>query len=97
MDGLHEDLNRVKSKPYLQVKDEDDRPDEEIADEHWRNYLARNDSVIVDLFQVNDNSISSSSFLFVNCLAYLFCLTNFPFTCQDLIHYGTHFPVWSIF
>ncbi|GAA0154175.1 cysteine protease [Lithospermum erythrorhizon] len=51
LDGLHEDLNRVKCKPYVEVKDEDDRPDEEVADEYWGNHLARNDSIIVDVCQ----------------------------------------------
>ncbi|KAH1104269.1 hypothetical protein AAZX31_13G293100 [Glycine max] len=51
LDGLHEDLNRVKCKPYIEVKDGDDRPDEEVADEYWHNHLARNDSVIVDVCQ----------------------------------------------
>lgn len=54
MDGLHEDLNRVKNKPYVEAKDGDDRPDEEIADEYWNNHLARNDSIIVDVCQVNN-------------------------------------------
>ncbi|CAK9160860.1 unnamed protein product [Ilex paraguariensis] len=51
LDGLHEDLNRVKCKPYIAVKDAEDRPDEEVADEHWRNHLTRNDSIIVDACQ----------------------------------------------
>ncbi|KAE9620697.1 hypothetical protein Lal_00019804 [Lupinus albus] len=51
LDGLHEDLNRVKRKPYVEVKDGDGRPDEEVADEYWHNHLARNDSIIVDLCQ----------------------------------------------
>ncbi|XP_051131118.1 ubiquitin carboxyl-terminal hydrolase 8-like [Andrographis paniculata] len=51
LDGLHEDLNRVKSKPYIQAKDDDDRPDEVVADEYWSNHLSRNDSIIVDLCQ----------------------------------------------
>ncbi|KAF9595468.1 hypothetical protein IFM89_000386 [Coptis chinensis] len=49
LDGLHEDLNRVKCKPYIEAKDADGRPDEEVADEYWRNHLARNDSIIVDV------------------------------------------------
>jgi ubiquitin carboxyl-terminal hydrolase 4/11/15 len=52
LDGLHEDLNRVKRKPYHEVKDADGRPDGEVAEEYWRNHLARNDSVVVDLCQV---------------------------------------------
>ncbi|KAL9238667.1 hypothetical protein vseg_013060 [Gypsophila vaccaria] len=51
LDGLHEDLNRVKLKPYIEAKDDDDRPDEEVADEYWQNHLARNDSIIVDVCQ----------------------------------------------
>lgn len=51
LDGLHEDLNRVKQKPYIELKDWGGRPDEEVADECWRNHKARNDSVIVDVCQ----------------------------------------------
>lgn len=51
LDGLHEDLNRVKQKPYFETKDSDGRPDEEVADELWRYHKARNDSVIVDTCQ----------------------------------------------
>ncbi|XP_027181534.1 ubiquitin carboxyl-terminal hydrolase 5 [Coffea eugenioides] len=51
LDGLHEDLNRVKHKPYIKSKDADGRPDEEIADEYWANHIARNDSIIVDVCQ----------------------------------------------
>ncbi|KAG2299984.1 hypothetical protein Bca52824_036456 [Brassica carinata] len=51
LDGLHEDLNRVKNKPYVEAKDGDGRPDEEVADEYWRNHVARNDSIIVDVCQ----------------------------------------------
>ncbi|UJR27426.1 hypothetical protein I4U23_008715 [Adineta vaga] len=50
IDGLHEDLNRVYHKPYVELKDSDDRPDEDVAYEHWANHLARNTSIIVDLF-----------------------------------------------
>lgn len=52
LDGLHEDLNRVKHKPYINSRDADGRPDEEVADEYWANHIARNDSIIVDVCQV---------------------------------------------
>lgn len=52
LDGLHEDLNRVKQKPYIELKDCDGRADEEVADEYWRYHKARNDSIIVDVCQV---------------------------------------------
>ncbi|CAA7391267.1 unnamed protein product [Spirodela intermedia] len=51
LDGLHEDLNRVKNKPYIETKDANGRPDEEFADECWENHKARNDSIIVDVCQ----------------------------------------------
>ncbi|KAJ7952218.1 Ubiquitin carboxyl-terminal hydrolase [Quillaja saponaria] len=51
LDGLHEDLNRVKQKPYIEMKDSKDRPDEEVALECWNNHNARNDSLIVDVCQ----------------------------------------------
>nr|CAX74616.1 ubiquitin thiolesterase [Schistosoma japonicum]CAX74617.1 ubiquitin thiolesterase [Schistosoma japonicum] len=50
LDGLHEDLNRIHSKPYIEVKDSDGRPDIEVANEAWQYYKSRNDSIIVDLF-----------------------------------------------
>lgn len=53
LDGLHEDLNRIKLKPYIEIKDSGDRPDEEVAEEYWNNHLARNDSIIVDVCQVS--------------------------------------------
>jgi ubiquitin carboxyl-terminal hydrolase 4/11/15 len=55
LDGLHEDLNRIHKKPYVE------KPDwkagggmKELAalgKECWDGYKRRNDSVIVDLFQ----------------------------------------------
>lgn len=51
LDGLHEDLNRVKHRPYLKSNDADGRSDEEVADEYWANHIARNDSIIVDVCQ----------------------------------------------
>uniref|UniRef100_A0A8C4YUK4 Ubiquitin carboxyl-terminal hydrolase n=1 Tax=Gopherus evgoodei TaxID=1825980 RepID=A0A8C4YUK4_9SAUR len=50
LDGLHEDLNRVKRKEYVELRDAAGRPDEEVAEEAWRNHKRRNDSIIVDIF-----------------------------------------------
>ncbi|XP_074929058.1 ubiquitin carboxyl-terminal hydrolase 4 isoform X6 [Chelonoidis abingdonii] len=50
LDGLHEDLNRVKKKPYLELKDANGRPDSVVAKEAWENHRLRNDSIIVDIF-----------------------------------------------
>uniref|UniRef100_A0A8C2WYA7 Ubiquitin carboxyl-terminal hydrolase n=1 Tax=Cyclopterus lumpus TaxID=8103 RepID=A0A8C2WYA7_CYCLU len=50
LDGLHEDLNRVKNKEYIELRDAEGRPDQEVAEEAWRNHRRRNDSAIVDTF-----------------------------------------------
>lgn len=49
LDALHEDLNRVKKKPYIESAESNGRPDEVVAWEGWQNHLRRNQSVIVDL------------------------------------------------
>lgn len=49
LDGIHEDLNRVKVKPYVETKDSEGRKDFDVARESWENYLARNQSIVVDL------------------------------------------------
>eukprot|EP01147_Barroeca_monosierra_P007828 gene7828-663_t len=51
LDGLHEDLNRVKTKPYVERQDSNGRPDHVVAREAWDGHLLRNKSVIVDIFQ----------------------------------------------
>ncbi|KAF5383617.1 hypothetical protein D9615_003721 [Tricholomella constricta] len=54
LDGLHEDLNRVLKKPYVEKPDWEGGGDLELvklAQSSWEGYMKRNDSVIVDLFQ----------------------------------------------
>lgn len=51
LDGIHEDLNRVKQKPYIEDRDCNGKDDEKDAMEAWKNYLLRNKSIIVDIFQ----------------------------------------------
>lgn len=50
LDGIHEDLNRVRQKPYIGELDYKGQPDDEFAELFWRNHLARNNSVITELF-----------------------------------------------
>ncbi|XP_025106450.1 ubiquitin carboxyl-terminal hydrolase 15-like isoform X2 [Pomacea canaliculata] len=50
LDGLHEDLNRIRKKPYIELKDASGRDDAVVAREAWENYKKRNDSIIVDIF-----------------------------------------------
>lgn len=41
----------VYDKPYIELKDSDGRPDEEVAEEAWAAHKKRNDSIMVDIFQ----------------------------------------------
>ena len=50
LDGLHEDLNRVKKKPYFETNEFEGLPEVEAADKSWLQHVARNDSFIVDQF-----------------------------------------------
>ncbi|KAL7032777.1 hypothetical protein ACKWTF_007398 [Chironomus riparius] len=50
LDTLHEDLNRVTEKPYIEIKDSNGRSDQLVAKEAYDAFLKRNNSVIVDLF-----------------------------------------------
>eukprot|EP00826_Nyctotherus_ovalis_P037445 TRINITY_DN3411_c0_g2_i9.p1 TRINITY_DN3411_c0_g2~~TRINITY_DN3411_c0_g2_i9.p1 ORF type:complete len:986 (+),score=268.04 TRINITY_DN3411_c0_g2_i9:116-3073(+) len=49
LDGLHEDLNRVCQKPYVEFATSNDPAKDAIAADSWYCHLARNQSVIVDL------------------------------------------------
>ena len=48
--ALHEDLNRIHEKPYNEQPDSNNRSDEVVAQEWWRNHLRRDLSVITALF-----------------------------------------------
>lgn len=47
--GLHEDLNRVKVKPYIEKPDVEEMTDEKASAVSWTWFLERNQSTVVDL------------------------------------------------
>lgn len=49
LDLIHEDLNKITKKPYIEMSEELNRPDSEVANEFWNAFSARNKSIIVDL------------------------------------------------
>lgn len=49
LDGLHEDLNRVIKKPFVEL-DETPKEDRIKANDQWIGFLKRNQSVLVELF-----------------------------------------------
>ena len=42
LDGLHEDLNKVKTKPMTQTVESKGRADDDVATEAWATHLLRN-------------------------------------------------------
>lgn len=50
LDGLHEDLNRIMKKPYVEMGSHVGKSDEVFAEESWQDHKKRNDSIIVDIF-----------------------------------------------
>ncbi|KAF8466708.1 hypothetical protein BDZ91DRAFT_657727, partial [Kalaharituber pfeilii] len=56
LDGLHEDLNRIRKKPYIEKPEStdemvnDEKAISDLADKCWDIYKARNDSAVADLF-----------------------------------------------
>ena len=47
---LHEDINEVSKKPYVEYKDSNGRSDEEISTEYWNGLHQRERSILIDLF-----------------------------------------------
>ncbi|KAJ3089286.1 Ubiquitin carboxyl-terminal hydrolase 15, partial [Quaeritorhiza haematococci] len=51
LDAIHEDVNKILKKPYIELPDYDDTvADEVIAKDFWDAHVKRNDSIIVDEF-----------------------------------------------
>eukprot|EP00941_MAST-03F_sp_MAST-3F-sp1_P002743 g2743.t1 len=50
LDGLHEDCNLIKKKPYVETIESDGRPDSVIAQLAWEGHLKRNKSFVTDHF-----------------------------------------------
>jgi len=58
IDNLHEDLNRVKSKPYSELNERNENETEEEASiRWWKNHVDRENSIIVDLFHGQFKSV----------------------------------------
>lgn len=50
LENLHEDVNKVAKKPYVEYKDSANRADSDISKEFWDGFLKREQSLLVDLF-----------------------------------------------
>ena len=50
LETMHEDVNEISKKPYVEYKDSGDRADEEISKEFWDGFRRREKSIFVDIF-----------------------------------------------
>ena len=58
LDALHEDLNRVRLKPYIEMSEKSEKETEiEASTRWWKNHLSRENSIIVDLFHGQYKSV----------------------------------------
>lgn len=58
LDTLHEDLNRIKNKPYQELNEKSkDESDDQASLRWWESHLKRENSIIVDLFHGQYKSI----------------------------------------
>lgn len=49
LDGLHEDLNRVKTKVYSDEIVSEGLSERELADLYWKSFKTRNESIVIDM------------------------------------------------
>lgn len=78
LDGLHEDLNRVHDKPYVEACEANGRPDAIVANESWKRHQLRNQSIFVD----NVQGQFKSNVVCPTCQAV--SITFDPFNCVQL-------------
>ena len=50
LETMHEDVNKVSKKPYVEMDSGRDRPDAAVAAEFWDGFCKREKSIFVDLF-----------------------------------------------
>ena len=77
IDNLHEDINRISNKPYIELKERQENEDDEKASYRWwKSHRLRENSIISDLFygqlksnikclKCNRNSITFDPFMFL--------------------------------
>ena len=63
LDKIHEDLNSVSKKPYIEIEEKgNDETDEDAAKRWWEKHLLRENSIIVDLFHGQFKSTITCSY-----------------------------------
>ena len=47
---LHEDVNKISKKPFIEEPDSNNRSDLELSEEFWHGFIQREQSIFVKLF-----------------------------------------------
>jgi hypothetical protein len=47
---MHEDLNSISIKPFIETQESNGRPDNVVADEYWTTFTKRNESIFTKHF-----------------------------------------------
>ena len=82
LDKIHEDLNSVTKKPYIEIEEKGkDETDEEASKRWWQKHLLRENSIIVDLFHGQFRSTITCNYcnrVAVNFDSYMFLSLPIP-------------------
>ena len=82
LDKIHEDLNSISNKPYIEIEEkEKEESDEEASKRWWEKHLMRENSIIVDLFHGQFKSTITCNYcnrIAVNFDSYIFLSLPIP-------------------
>ena len=71
LDKIHEDLNSITVKPYIEMEEKKkDQTDEEVSKIWWEKHLKRENSIIVDLFHGQFKSTISCNVCHRICVSF---------------------------
>ena len=71
LDKIHEDLNTITVKPYIEMEEKKkDQTDEEVSKIWWEKHLKRENSIIVDLFHGQFKSTISCNICHRICVSF---------------------------
>ena len=71
LDNLHEDLNRITNKKYMELQEKQNEESDEQASKRWWDYFkSRENSIIVDLFQGQFKSTIKCNFCKSSSISY---------------------------
>lgn len=85
MNELHEDLNRIRDRVYVPEPDNSKLEERQMAALAWNNHVKRNNSVIVDYFQVRPHPLPC---LLVTSLPHLFAKPAVQSLCHTSLSYS---------